>query len=129
MKIPSPLQKKKLIAMALEASAKTIFRNHIYKFNHQVYKQQHGGPIGDDITRQAAEMVMFIFMRIFKKKMNNLALLEEVSLLKVYVDDIDIAAPKLPYGSQYAGGKLYIPGEGWRGRSPKGQKLSIDEKA
>ena len=110
--------------MAREAAAKTIFENHIYKFHHQVYKQQHDGPIGDDITRQAAEMVMFIFIGTIKKKMSDLSLLDQISLLKVYVDDIDIAALKLPYGTQHTGGKLYIPGQGWRGRSPKGQALS-----
>ena len=59
---PSDLQKRKLVALALSKVAKVIFTNHLYKFNGQVYLQMDGGPIGDDATMVAAELVMFTFV-------------------------------------------------------------------
>ena len=71
---------------------------------------------------------MYRFIHRYKQRLANLHLLDKTVLLKVYVDDCNQAGARLPYGTQYAGGKLYLPGEGWRGRSPPGQKLSAEQK-
>ena len=49
-------------------------------------------------------------------------------LLKLYVDDLNQAGLCLPLGSKYVRGKLYIPGQGWRGRSRPGDALTYNER-
>ena len=44
------------------------------------------------------------------------------------MDDLNQVARCLPVGSRYEAGKLYIPGEGWKGRSPPGQALPAARK-
>ena len=53
---------------------------------------------------------------------------DSIKLLKVYVDDLNQVARCLPVGSRYIAGKLYVPGEGWKGRSPPGQAMSATRK-
>ena len=48
--------------------------------------------------------------------------------MKIYVDDLNQVGLRLPYGSIFRKGKLYIPGEGWKGRATKGQAMSKEEK-
>ena len=93
-----------------------------------MYRQLKGGPIGDDYTNKCAGIVMYSFIHRYKQRLANLHLLDKTVLLKVYVDDCNQAGARLPYGTQYVGGKLYLPGEGWRGRSPPGQKLSAEQR-
>ena len=57
-----------------------------------------------------------------------LSLSHQIVLLKIYVDDLNQAGLCLPLGTRYARGKLYIPGQGWRGRASPGQALSYQEK-
>ena len=45
-KIPSNLQKKKMLARAMEIAVRTILSNHLYEFDGKVFRQQSGGPIG-----------------------------------------------------------------------------------
>ena len=80
---PSDLQKRKLVALALSKVAKTIFTNHLNKFNDQVYLQMDGGPIGDDATTVAAELVMFIFVFRYKYRLMKLDIYCDLILLKV----------------------------------------------
>ena len=128
VRLPTREQKKRMVALTLNCVARTLYTNHIYKFNGDVYRQLKGGPIGDDYTNKCAGIVMYTFISRYKQRLARLHLLEQTVLLKVYVDDCNQAGAKLPYGTQYAGGKLYLPGEGWRGRSPPGQTLKPEEK-
>ena len=61
------------------AAIKLILENHIYSFNGKIYKQTSGGPIGEDITRMSAEIVMYLFVQRYKSKLVELLLFEEVS--------------------------------------------------
>ena len=45
-KNPSDLQKKRMIAKAMEVAVETVVFNHLYQFDGKVYKQVDGGPIG-----------------------------------------------------------------------------------
>ena len=98
------------------------------KFNGQVYKQRSGGPIGDNATNDAADVVMWIFITHYKRSLSRLGISKETVLLKVYVDDLNQAGLRLPYGTQYIRGRLYIPGRGWSGRAPDGQAITKEEK-
>ena len=44
--------------LVLMEIAKTILENHLYTFNEKLYKQNNGGPIGDNFTQVAAKLVM-----------------------------------------------------------------------
>ena len=128
VKKPSKIQEKKMSALTLMAIAKEIFQNHLYKFNGQLYKQRSGGPIGDNATNDAADVVMWIFITHYKRSLSRLGISKETVLLKVYVDDLNQAGLRLPYGTQYIRGRLYIPGRGWSGRAPDGQAITKEEK-
>ena len=62
VKKPSDLQERKMVALTLMAVASHVFQNHLYKFNVQVYRQASGGPIGDNATNDAANIVMWMFI-------------------------------------------------------------------
>ena len=84
---PSVLQKKRLLALALMEIARTILSNHIYQFNGTIFRQRSGGPIGDNFTNLASQLVMYVFSRMYKAKLTNLRLYDKVVLHKIYVDD------------------------------------------
>ena len=109
-RVPSQLQKKKNIALVLMATMKTVLQNHLYEFDGQLYRQKEGGPIGENITQIAADLVMFKLMGGFKKRLKRLNLV--AILLKLYVDDLNQVGECLPLGSQYKEGTLYVPGQG-----------------
>ena len=48
--------------------------------------------------------------------------------MKLYVDDLNQAGHCLKFGTKYRNGRLYIPGEGWRGRSHKGHRMDKEVK-
>ena len=73
-RVPSQLQKKKLIALALMATMKTVLHNHLYEFDGQMYRQKEEGPIGENITRIAADLVTFKLMGGFKERLKRLNL-------------------------------------------------------
>ena len=47
---PTIIQKKKMVARAMEVAVETIMENHLYQFDGRVYRQKDGGPIGLEIT-------------------------------------------------------------------------------
>ena len=48
-KNPSSIQKKNLLARAMEVAVITIMENHLYQFDGKVYRQSEGGPIGLEV--------------------------------------------------------------------------------
>ena len=100
-----------------------ILTNHLYLFDGKVYRQAIGGPIGENITQVSAKIVMWLFTRGYRKKLCQLSLNDQILLMKIYVDDLNQVGYCLPIGSRYTNGKLYIPGQGWRGRAARGQAI------
>ena len=47
--------------MAMMVAVKNILENHLYMLNSELYRQLTGGPIGDNITMIASELVMYDF--------------------------------------------------------------------
>ena len=68
-----------------------------------------GGPIGDDATMVAAELVMFTFVFRYKERLMKLDIYCDLILLKVYVDDLNQVGKCLPVRTRYIAGKLFIP--------------------
>ena len=58
----------------------------------------------------------------------DLGILKNKIILKVYVDDLNQARLRLPYGSKFIRGRMYVPGKGWSGRAPNGQAITREEK-
>ena len=52
------VEKKKLLAMALDIAVRVAFKTHIYQFGGRYYHQKKGGPIGLRVTGSAARLVM-----------------------------------------------------------------------
>ena len=73
-RVPSKIQKKKLIALALMAIMKTVLEKHLYEFDGVLYNQVEGGPIGENITQIAADLVMFKQITRYKKRLQKLYL-------------------------------------------------------
>ena len=86
-RVPSQLQKKKLRALALMATMKTVLQNYLYGFDGQLYRQKEGGPIGENITGIAPDLLTFKLMGGFKERLKRLNLV--AILLKLYVDDLN----------------------------------------
>ena len=71
-KTPSIIQKKKMLARAMEVAVRTILSNHLYQFDGRVYKQQSGGPIGLEITGVLARCAMLWWDRAYLRKLKQL---------------------------------------------------------
>ena len=97
VKEPSEAQRRRMVALSICTVARYTFENHLYKFNGQVYRQTSGGPIGDNATNDAANIVMWQFIIGYRKMLARLDLLSQSVLLKVYVDDLNQAGLRLPY--------------------------------
>ena len=76
-----------MTALVLMEVARTILKNHLYTFNEKLYRQEKGGPIGDNFTQIAARLVMFTFIRKYRNRLNSLEIDTDIRLLKVYVND------------------------------------------
>jgi hypothetical protein len=71
-KVPSSLQKKRMLARAMEVAVRVILSNHLYQFNGIVYRQQKGGPIGLELTGVLARMTMLWWDKAYKIKLKRL---------------------------------------------------------
>ena len=105
-KVPSNLQKKKLLARALEVAVKTILSNHLYQFDGRVYKQQSGGPIGLEITGVLARCAMLWWDRAYLKKLDQLKI--DILLYLRYVDDSNLVLRALEPGTRFVNNQLSI---------------------
>ena len=81
-------QSRILLAKVVKFAVLTIFKNHVYSFNGQVYIQLAGGPIGLRLTSIVARVVMDKWMSVFLVDLDEAGfMLWEV--IK-YVDDINM---------------------------------------
>ena len=99
VKIPTKKQRKIMVALALMEATKTLLQNHVYCFNGKLYRQKHGGPIGDNVTMIASGLVMYEFAIGFKQRLVRLSLYSDILFIKIYVDDLNMAGECLPYGT------------------------------
>ena len=94
---PTEVEKRKMIALALEVGVKVAFKSHLYQFGGKTYLQKDGGPIGVRLSGAVSRIVMGEW------DSQLLSILDEnnvkVWLSARYVDDITLllAALKLGY--------------------------------
>ena len=55
---PREDQKRKMVAAMIGKSVETSITNHMYRFSGKMYKQEDGGPIGDELSQAIARLVM-----------------------------------------------------------------------
>ena len=55
---PSIHQQRRMIAKMVSIAVETAMSNHTYRFDGRVYKQEDGGPIGDELAQAVTRIVM-----------------------------------------------------------------------
>ena len=88
---------KMMLALALSSDVDHLMRNNFFKFEDVLYKQSEGGMTGSELICVLAKTRMIIFIRILKRRAENIGLLLIVS--KVYVDDTVIIAKRVRKGT------------------------------
>ena len=83
---PTETELRLMTALALEVSIQASFRMHTYTFGGKVYQQSAGGPIGARLTMAVARIVMEIWRRMVREKLEDAGI--RVHLEGGYVDDM-----------------------------------------
>ena len=102
---------RKMLSKALEVSIKAAMSEHIYSFNKQLKKQAEGGAIGNVLTGALATWYMLYWAKLFANKVTTATrnLQEfELYMMKIYVDDCNLACEMLPLGSRFVGDSIEV---------------------
>ena len=91
---PSPIEERKMICYALGIAMKTTLKNHIFRFNDQIRKQENGGAIGVKAAGDIAGLFMIWWDRRFKSKVEQQGI--DMKLYARYVDDETIVCDAIP---------------------------------
>ena len=97
-------QRRHLVAKACQIAVLRIFENHHYQFEGQTYCQSLGAPIGRCLTLVVAIIVMDEWMSEFLVRLSDGGV--DLLALTKYVDDLNIVAMLLNYGSRWEAGKV-----------------------
>ena len=103
---PDDVEKRKMLAIALEIMIVAGMKNHVYKFGNQIRKQKTGGPIGLGLTGEVADCYMIEWDKKFLEKLNGLGITPIIYVR--FKDDTFIAAKKLEKGTKLENGCLVI---------------------
>ena len=107
---PTAQQRKTMVALALEIGIKMVMKNHLYRFNNNVYLQREGGPIGLELTGAIARVYMLWWDGQLLAKMKELMLKAKqewnIYLYMRYVDDANFVTEGIQPGIRYKGGKM-----------------------
>ena len=101
--------KKRMIAEALRIVLLTILRSHTYEFAGQIKRQQHGGPIGMELTGVVAQIFMVWWDRQFKERLRQVN--QQLNLHERYVDDSNVVTMAVERGARYDGERLIVSEE------------------
>ena len=96
------LQKKRMLAKMTSIIVMETMSNH-------VFKQQDGGPIGDELAQALASLTMIWWDNEFLTRCEKLKI--DILMYERYVDDVDTAVIPPPLGSRLSGGKLVVAEE------------------
>ena len=92
-----------MFKVAFEIMIKVCMQEHLYSFNGDLRKQRRGGAIGNVLTGALATIFMISWCKLFLEKVTEATRdIPEfvIHLLKVYVDDENVACEALPPGSK-----------------------------
>ena len=82
-------EKRLIIATVVKIACRTLFKNHLYEFGGKIFKQREGGPIGLRATCAVARLVMCIWDRLWKNRLEHLGIRTELEVR--YMDDGRVA--------------------------------------
>jgi hypothetical protein len=99
-KSPSWSERKLMLSKAVEVGVRECFRNHLYTFNGQVYRQTEGGPIGLRLSMAISRLVMAMWDKMLMETGSNTGWL--IHLLKRYVDDCTAVLETLRLGVRWS---------------------------
>jgi hypothetical protein len=99
-KSPSWSERKVMLSKAVEVGVRECFRNHLYTFNGQVYRQTEGGPIGLRLSMAISRLVMAMWDKMLMETGSNTGWL--IHLLKRYVDDCTAVLETLRLGVRWS---------------------------
>merc|ERR1711954_602885 len=89
-------EKKHILSKVVEIMIRVTFSTHFYKWENKIYKQCKGGPIGLRASGVIAKIIMEIWIRLMREKIERAGL--KVHLIKKYVDDVLIVCSKVKPG-------------------------------
>ena len=97
---PTEVEKKNLLALALEIGVKAAFSNHLYQFGGKIFHQTDGGPIGMRLAGAAARIVM----GTWGERMVEILKKEEMKiwLSGCYVDDVRLVTSAIERGKRWS---------------------------
>ena len=98
------LQKNRMFALMMSKAVEVSMKNHMYRFDGNVYKQEDGGPIGDELSQAVARIVMMWWDEKFLERCSKLDV--DVLMYTRYVDDANLAVVPLGRRMAFDGAKL-----------------------
>ena len=96
-----------MAAKCIQSGIEIAFKNHIYWYHGDLYKQLRGGAIGARLTGVVARIVMDHWEKRLRQILEKNSV--EVFLFGKYVDDVNTATSVIRKGSRWAETE-----EGWR---------------
>ena len=98
-KDPSPMQRKRMLAIAISKGIRACMENHVYKVGDRTFLQKSGGPIGLELTGAASRAFMRRWDRMYLEKAKQAGIAMKV--YERYVDDSNQVAEVPPLGARY----------------------------
>ena len=69
-KSPTPLQRRKMIGLALKVGIRALMQGHLYLLEGKVHLQSEGGLIGLELSGALARMIILLWDRELLQKLN-----------------------------------------------------------
>ena len=99
-KMPNCMERKIMLSKAVEVGVRECFRNHLYTFNGEVYRQTDGGPIGLRLSMAVSRLVMAMWDKLLLEKGLNTGWL--IHMMKRYVNDCTAVLETLKMGVRWS---------------------------
>ena len=99
-RLATPDEKKKILSLCVEQGLIAALNSHLYVWNKEVREQEHGLPIGLDLTRAVARLVLMDWDQQFLRlsRTNNI----KYHMYKRYVDDTANGTEELRCGVRWS---------------------------
>ena len=98
-----------MLKEALKIGMSVVMNNHMYTFDGRIHRQESGGSIDLELTRNIAQVFMIWWDCTLKSRLAESGIL--VRLMKRYVDDVNLAEQEIPLGARYEDGRFVIKQE------------------
>ena len=88
-----------MTSLALKKLVLVVLQNHVFSFNHKIYRQSSGGAIGDRLTGSLGALVALVHSRELLDILRNSEAVSKI--LQVYTDDGNHCMKALAPGSRF----------------------------